>query len=270
MSELSGLGPKSRKRLSRVLRTTKGTITPGEVARVLNLTEQRSSIMLSYWNKQGWVKRVQRGLYIPIPIEASSKDISIEDPWLIAMRLFEPCYIGGWSAAEYWDLTEQMFNSIMVMTGKRPNNRNPNIGGTKFKLKSISSEKMFGLKTEWKGKAKVQISDPSRTIADMLISPSVGGGIRPVKDVFKNYLKSENRDIDLLIKYCKQLKSGTIFKRLGLLLEMDAPEEMIAIDICRDNLSQGYSKLDSALKCEKIITRWKLQVPTSWFEDLET
>ena len=269
MSELSGLGPKSRERLSKVLRAAKGTITPKEVASLLGLTEQRGSIMLSYWNKQGWVKRIQRGLYIPIPIEASSKDISIEDPWLIAMRLFEPCYIGGWSAAEYWDLTEQIFNSIMVMTVKRPNNRNPNIDGTKFKIKSISEEKIFGLKTEWKGKAKVQVSDPSRTIADMLNSPNIGGGIRPTRDVFKNYLKSEYKDIGLLVKYCKQLKSGTVFKRLGLFLELDAPEEKKAMDICRDNLSKGYSKLDSALKCKKIITRWKLQIPISWSEDLE-
>ncbi|MDC0980414.1 type IV toxin-antitoxin system AbiEi family antitoxin domain-containing protein [Bdellovibrionales bacterium] len=268
MSELSGLGPKSRERLSRVLRATKGTITPKEVAKALGLTEKRSSILLSYWNKQGWVKRVQRGLYIPIPIEASSKDISIEDPWLIAMRLYAPCYVGGWSAVEYWDFTEQIFNSVMVITSKRPNNRNPNIDGINFKLKSIPKEKIFGLKTEWRGKAKVKISDPSRTMTDLFVDPSIGGGIRPVRDAFKNYLKSKNKNINLLIKYCKQLKSGTAFKRLGLLLEMDAPEELDAIRICKKNITQGYSKIDPSLKCEKIITRWRLRIPTSWSKEL--
>ena len=74
------------------------------------MTRKKRALLLSYWNKQGWVRRIQRGFYMPIPIESDSRDVSIEDPSLAAMQLFSPCYIGGWSAAEYWDLTEQLFN----------------------------------------------------------------------------------------------------------------------------------------------------------------
>ena len=263
------LGSLSRKRFSKVLRETGETIIPQEVSKILGMTRQSSSLLLSYWNKQGWVRRIQRGLYIPIPLEADSRDISIEDPSLVAMCLFSPCYIGGWSATEYWDMTEQLFHTVLVMTVKRPNNRNPNIDGMKFKLKSISKDKLFGLKTVWRGQSKIKVSDPSRTIADMLIEPKMGGGIRPVRDVFQNYLRSENRDIKLLIRYCRKLKNGTAFKRLGLLLEMDAPEETKVLKICKDNLSQGYSKLDSSLNCSKIITKWKLYVPKSWIKDFK-
>ena len=119
------IGSLSRKRFSKVLRESGETIVPQEVSKILGMTRQSSSLLLSYWNKQGWVRRVQRGLYIPIPLEADSTDISVEDPSLVAMRLFSPCYIGGWSATEYWDMTEQLFNTVLVMTVKRPNNRNP-------------------------------------------------------------------------------------------------------------------------------------------------
>jgi len=43
---------------------------------------------------------------VSVPLESRTADVPLEDPWLIAERLFAPCYIGGWSAAEYLDLTE--------------------------------------------------------------------------------------------------------------------------------------------------------------------
>ena len=259
----------SRKQLAKVLRSAGEVITPEKTAKVLNITREQSAFLLSRWNKQGKVRRVQRGLYIPIPLTADSVDISPEDPSLIAMQLFAPCYIGGWSALKYWDMTEQLFYSVMVMTNKHPKSRNPIIDDMKFKLKTVSKKKFFGLKTVWIGQSKIQVSDPSRTIADMLDDPRIGGGIRPVRDVFQNYLDSEDKDIKLLIEYCRKLKNKTVFKRLGLLLEMDATKETQAIKICKNNLSQGYSKLDPDLDCSKIITRWKLAVPPSWIKDLK-
>ncbi len=259
----------SRKRLAKVLRGAGEVITPEKTAEILSITREQSSLLLSRWNKQGLVKRAQRGLYIPIPLTAESRDVSPDNPSLIAMQLFAPCYIGGWSALEYWDMTDQLFHSVMVMTNKRPKSRNLKIDGMKFKLKTVSERKFFGLKAVWIGKSKIQVSDPSRTVADMLDDPRIGGGIRPVRDVFQNYLESENKDIGLLIKYCRKLKNKTAFKRLGLLLEMDATEETGAINICRNNLSQGYSKLDPDLNCSKIVTRWKLSVPLSWLKDLK-
>ena len=259
----------SRKRLAKILREAGEIITPEKTAKTLNITREQSSLLLNSWNKQGWVKRVQRGLYIPIPLTAESRDVSPDNPSLIAMQLFAPCYIGGWSALEYWDMTEQLFHSVMVMTNKRPKSRNLKIDGMKFKLKTVSKKNFFGLKTVWMGKSKIQISDPSRTVADMLDDPRTGGGIRPVRNVFQNYLESKNKDLSLLVKYCRKLKNKTAFKRLGLLLEMDATAESKAIKICKNNLSQGYSKLDPDLNCSKIITRWKLSVPPSWLKDVK-
>ena len=40
----------------------------------------------------------------------------VDESWVLARAVFEPCYIGGWSAAEHWGFTEQIFNSTMVFT----------------------------------------------------------------------------------------------------------------------------------------------------------
>lgn len=65
----------------------------------------------------GWPRRVRRGLYLVLPLEAQSdRAITVEDPWILADELFSPCYIGGWSAAQHWGLTEQIFRSVFVVT----------------------------------------------------------------------------------------------------------------------------------------------------------
>jgi len=73
------------------------------------------------------MSRVRRGLYVSVPLESRTADMPLEDPWLVADRLFSPCYIGGWSAAEYFGLTEQIFSTIIVMTVQKPRSRRPDI-----------------------------------------------------------------------------------------------------------------------------------------------
>jgi len=187
----------------------------------------------------------------------------LEDPWIIAERLFSPCYIGGWSAAEYWDLTEQIFRTVVVLTTQKPRDRAPVIKGTSFMLRTISVKALFGTKPVWKGQVKVSVSNPTRTILDMLIDPKLGGGIRPTVDIFLSYLKSDNKNIQLLIDYAKRLGNGAVFKRLGFLLERYAPDQEAAMNECKAQLTKGNVKLDPGLKADKLITRWRLWVPES-------
>ena len=95
MSELLGIGKESRKRLGNILIETQGTITVEQASQTLSLPLDKTARLLSRWTKQGWLRRVRRGLYVPVPLEAASPEIAIEDPWLIADSLFNPCYIGG-------------------------------------------------------------------------------------------------------------------------------------------------------------------------------
>lgn len=264
MEAIYGLGKTERKRLSEILRGTKGTISVKETAEILRISPSNAAKMLARWAQKGWLSRVRRGLYIPVPLESRASDIPLQDPWLIAERLYAPCYIGGWSAAEYWDLTEQIFRSIVVMTTQKPRVRTPDIKGTTFILRTIKNEAMFGLKPIWSGQVKVSVSDPTRTILDMLTVPRLGGGIRFTVDMLQNYLKSETRKIDLLIEYASRLGNGAVFKRLGFLLERFASEELAAINACKSLLSKGNAKLDPNLGADKLITRWRLWIPEGW------
>lgn len=264
MKAVSGLGKKARKRLSKVLRGMTGTISVSRAASILDLPPDKTAKLLCRWSEQGWISRVKRGVYVPVPLEAASPDVALEDSWAIAEKLFAPCYIGGWSAAEHWGLTEQIFRTIIVMTTQKPRNRRPNIKGTDFLLRTVSPKTMFGLNPVWRGQVKVAVSDPARTIVDMLDDPRLGGGMRPIVDILPNYLKSGTEGSVRLVGYAKRLGNSAVFKRLGFLLESVAPEETEAIKSCLLNMKTGNVKLDPALESGRLVTRWRLWVPKNW------
>jgi predicted transcriptional regulator of viral defense system len=264
MESLAGIGKTDRERIAAILRASKGTISVDEAAGVLGASTSDAAKMLARWTKNGWMTRIRRGLYVPVPLESRTTDMVLEDPWIVAERLFTPCYIGGWSAAEYLDLTEQIFNTVVVMTVQKPRDRRPSIKGTAFWLRTMPEKAMFGLKPVWRGQVKVQISDPSRTLVDMLSAPALGGGIRSVSDMLSTYLQSGNKNLELMIKYAQQLGNGAVFKRLGFLLELLASDETTIMDLCREKMTSGNANLDPGLSRDQLITRWRLWVPESW------
>lgn len=139
------------------------------------------------------------------------------------------------------------------------------MGGIGFRLRTVNEKAFFGLKTIWRGRARVKVSDPSRTMIDLMSDPSLGGGLRSSVDMLQSYLASkEHRDIKLLMSYAKTLGVGAVFKRLGFMLERYAPEEQEAIKQCARSLTQGYTQLDPAQPARKFVTAWRLSLPEGW------
>lgn len=258
-----GLSGQSRELLSRVLRESEPVVTPEGTARALAIPRSMAARQLARWERAGWLARVRRGAYVPVPIESATTDVPLDDAWSVASRLFAPCYVGGWSAAEHWGLSEQIFRAVCVMTATRPRRRQPVLRGTAFELHSVPSSRMFGLKTVWRGQARVQVSDPMRTVADMLADPSIGGGIRNVADMLDVLLREHARSAPRLIEDLGRIGNGAAFKRLGFILETRHPDQDGLIRACRQRLTTGYVKLDPSLPAERLVTAWRLWVPAA-------
>ncbi|MBI3372315.1 MAG: type IV toxin-antitoxin system AbiEi family antitoxin domain-containing protein [Betaproteobacteria bacterium] len=264
MLTIGGLRGASRERLSKVLRQAKGSISPADASRALNVEQGEAARLLSRWSSRGWLSRVRRGLYVPVPLESSTADLPLEDTWVIADRLFAPCYIGGWSAAAHWGLTEQLFRPVLVVTTRRPRARRVEARGAVFLVRTVGQRAMFGLKPVWRGTVKLNLSDPTRTLLDLLDTPAVGGGIRSVLDILKSYFSSAHRDPGLLVRYADQLGNKAVFKRLGYLAATFAPNEAELVAECRKRLSAGNAQLDPKLPGERLITTWRLRIPAGF------
>jgi predicted transcriptional regulator of viral defense system len=255
--------PRGRPRLAAVLQNAGNVIDATNVQNTLGVDRVQARKILARWAKQGWLKRIKAGLYAPIPLDVRATNQVLDDPWVLIPSLFGNAYVGGWSAAEYWSLTEQLFRSILVFTTRPARQRQQDIQGLPFVVRHISAERMFGLKPVWRGAVKVEVSSPARTIVDMLDDPSAGGGIRHVSECLSAYLKSEKARPKELIELGDRLGNRALFKRLGFLLEeLGADPTLIAA--CRKRQSAGVAKLDPALPSKKILSRWRLRLPATW------
>ena len=266
---LGGLGKLERASLSVLLRNTSTTITPRQAAEIWQLNPVQAAKRLAWYKQKGWLQRIRQGVYIPVPLVSLSSDVVPEEPFAIAAQLFSPCYIGGVNAANYWDLTEQLFRTVTVMTEKMIQDRKPVIADTQFILHTLKPKYFYGLKTVWLAGVKVKISDPTRTLVDMLMFPDFCGGLRFIIDVLANYFQSDLKNIDQLIEYLDKAQNGAALKRLGFLLELNFAEEKRLIEYCAQNLTTGYAKLNPTQSCEKLVTRWRIWVPESWKEKSE-
>jgi predicted transcriptional regulator of viral defense system len=85
--------------------------------------------------------------------------------------------------------------------------------------------------------------------------------------MFTNYMRSNKKDLPLLVDYADRLGNGAVFKRLGFLLEQSSPEERTIISECRKRLTAGNAKLDPQLPSKKLIGRWRLWVPDRWTKE---
>jgi predicted transcriptional regulator of viral defense system len=255
---------RGRERLATVLRSSKGFVTVDSTAEALSIDREQAAKLLARWRKQGWLKRLRRGLYVPIPIDAVSAERTLLNPWSLVPKVFDPGYVGGWSAAEHWDLTEQIFHEVCVFTTRPQRRRRQDLGEVAVMVFRLQSEHLIGTTAIWLGSVRVPVSDPHRTIIDMLSRPQVGGGIRHTADCLDAYLDSAGCDLETLVKYGDQLGNGAVFKRLGFLLERSRRPDAAALEACRARLTAGNARLDPALAADSLVKRWRLWVPKSW------
>jgi len=269
MGDLAGIGKTGREKLSKVLERNPRIITSKTVSETLSLPQKEASRLLSRWCKNGWLYRIKSGTYISIPIDSTTTNITLEEPFLLADSVYHPGYVGGFSAIKHWDLSEQIIETIYYFSTKQVKDRNPVYASTKFRIKTIKEHKFFGTKTIWYGSAKVKVSDSTKTIVDILDDPKLVGGMSVVYDIFNEYVESEYCDFNLLLNYSQRMGNRTIFKRLGFMLDVKfekVPQELTDIN---NSISSGYSSFDPAVNGQQIVEKWKLKVSTSWKKEYD-
>ena len=256
----AGISQRNRGIVEKLNRAFTEPFTADDVAEHLGLDRAKASRLTRYLADRGWLDRVRRGFYLPVPLDAHQSGSAHKDPWIVGSVLFEPAYVAGWSAAEYWDLTEQIFRSVVMATARRPRDRQPTIGSTEFFLHTVPLERHIGLVHVWRDGRRVNITDPSKTIVDLLADPAWGGGIRSVVDMLDEYLDSEHRDDEKLVHYADEMQNGAIFKRLGYILETCDIVSKDLVDDCLKRRSAGVNELDPSVHAPgKILTRWGIR-----------
>ena len=255
--------PEGRRRLAAVIREAGDVVLIADAERALDVSRTAATKLLSRWSGQGWLRRVGPGAYAPVSLDSPSSEQVLDDLWVLVPALYGPACIGGRTTAEHWDLTEQIFRDIVVLTTRpvRPGRQERH--GFRLTLRHVRADMMFGTRSVWRGRTRIAVSDVHHTILDMLDDPDLGAGIQHVDDCLASYCRRKDRDDERLVAYADRIGNGAIFKRLGFLAERRSGNTAL-LDACRGRLTQGNARLDPALPCRRLVTRWRLLVPESW------
>jgi predicted transcriptional regulator of viral defense system len=234
-------------------------VSPEDAVSELDVDARVAARKLAHWAEKGWLRRVRRGLYIPVPVDAERPEGWSQDAMVVAHEVWSPCYFSGWTAAGQWSLTEQVFRTTVVKTAQRVRRSHERLLDSDYLLAHVTEEAMsWGLESVWREEIRLRIADPARTVIDILDMPRIGGGIRNAAEILTSYL--DEHDPQLLVDYGDRLGNRAVFKRLGYLVEALGREEPTLTAACLSRLSAGVAALDpDGPRDGPRVPRWSLR-----------
>ena len=234
--------------------------TTAEAAQITGLTVPLASSLLHKARKRGLVSRLKRGLFAIVPPELGSSTEYAGNPYIIARYLAEgaPYFLSHMSAMELHRMVTQPQFVMFVSSTKRIPKQT--LHRTHFRFVLLKPRDFFGNTKHWVTKQEsVEISDLERTILDGLRHPEYCGGIT---DVAKGlWIRHDDVRVAKLIEYAHRLGVGSIYRRLGYLLELFGLGTQAELQSLRNALTAAYVPLDPSLSSEgSYAAKWRLQL----------
>jgi predicted transcriptional regulator of viral defense system len=248
-----------RTQIAKLARASRsGLISSVDASKALSLDAKTTGAKLASLAERGWLRRVRRGVYLIVPLETEpGKTATVADPWILAQEVFNPCYIGGWSAAEYWELTEQIFRPTLVVTAAAIRSKSIDLLGQEYRLFRVPVSRVRIETSVWRDSVKVKVSSRERTLVDCLRNPTLSGGVGHLILMMKEYANHPEHDFRKLLNEAREADSGATWKRLGYLFETLWPKEESIINEASRKLTAGNIKLDPLVKARgKLVKRW--------------
>ena len=207
------------------------TITEAQAqAEALRLTPARVRWILSRLAHGGTlgVTRVKRGVYaVQSPLLGAELH-----PYAIAAALTGSMAISHWSALAHHGLTTQIPPMVQASTPHpvvTPEMREGQayqprghatwrVLGLEFEFIVVREKRFFGFQQEWVSQwHRVAITDPERTVLDMVASPRMFGTLGAGLEVLEAHL--DRLSLDRLVDHALRYDVGAVIKRLGWMLE---------------------------------------------------
>lgn len=235
-----------------------GVITLGAAASALGSSRFETSRRMSALVGRGWLSRVRRGVYSIRPLDAApGTALADEDPWIIAARVFEPCYIGGWTAAGYWGLTEQLYRATMVVTERRIRRADVTIGSSVYHVARESHKRSNGLSHVWRNNSRLLVSSVERTIVDACAHPGWVGGGGQLIAIFRSAVDDARITAESMLSVVTEAPTGAALGRLAVLVDRYWPSAIDVTAYVAEHRGTGYVRFDPDVKDNgSLNTRW--------------
>jgi len=170
-------------------------------------------------NRDRWLRRIRRGLYLVAPPGAAPLH-----PFVIATALDENAAVSGWAALHYYNLTEQIPRVTEVTSTHRLRDLASEEGrriltfeGERFEIVRVVQSRFFGIDDLWLDNERARIFDRERAVLDLFIRPREFGGLEVALDLLESHLTKIR--VDRLVEHALTLDATSVAKRVGWCLE---------------------------------------------------
>ncbi len=216
---------------------------------------------LSRLEHRGWLQRIERGLYMLVPLEAGLDRRWSADTLVIASRLAPAAAAAYWTALRFWNFTEQVPHTVFVQTPQRKFRAELVVGGVEYRVVHIATARFFGLAERGQETLRFQVTDREKTIVDAADRPDLSGGAWQLARALQQHWAE--LDWVRVDAYLDRFGSGALYKRLGYLvdvLDLAIPDRINHLAVWQQRLTSGITILDpSAEAAGPVVSRWRIR-----------
>ncbi len=213
--------------------------------------------LLHRLNRKRWIKRLERGKYLIVPLAAGPEAEWAEHEYLIAASLVESYYLAYATALHYYGYTERPPDPVTIATTRR---KNPvTIDGLTYRFVTLTPHKFFGYETISLLGEEVQMAEREKAIADGFDHPElVGGVLEPAKGL---WFGSQELDWEKLVTYTLRLRNQVAARRLGYWMDLLDLGNNDLLSRLEDGEGHSYARLEPSGPREgPRNTRWRIIV----------
>ncbi|MCG3212427.1 MAG: hypothetical protein FOGNACKC_06097 [Anaerolineae bacterium] len=224
---------------------------------VLALDDAVLRKLLHRLSHKGWFKRLERGKYLLIPLEAGPDARWAEHEYLIAAALVDPYYLAYATPLHYYGYSDLPLEPVTIAVTRRK--RSVVIDGLTYRFVTVSPHKFFGYQPLTMLGHTIQMAEREKAVADAFDRPDLVRGILEAAKCL--YFGKAELDWDKVIAYSLKLGNQTAQRRLGFWLELLAIGDERQRSRLESQSGRSYALLEPAGPAEGVPnTRWRLTV----------
>jgi predicted transcriptional regulator of viral defense system len=124
------------------------------------------------------------------------------DALLVASHIVWPCYVSSWAAIRYYGMTEQLPNSIQIITTRARKKRRMQFKNATIEFITIKREYFFGFGKVQYGEFEIFMAEREKALADVLYLKHTSLG------TFLETIRQHRKQVDIkkLVAYLKKMR----------------------------------------------------------------
>ncbi|MBS3138747.1 hypothetical protein J4207_03515 [Candidatus Woesearchaeota archaeon] len=175
-----------------------------------------------------------------------------KDHLVVASNLVWPSYITGWTALRYHNLTEQLPNTIEIITSKKRKKRELSFQEMNIKFITTKPGLMFGFVKCIREEKEFFIAEPEKALIDAALYKIIS--LSEIEDIIvSNFPRLQKSK---LISYLLRIANKSLIKRFGYILDKAGKDYYARL---QKHIDHNYILLDYSLPVRgKKNIKWRI------------